>query len=136
MSISLLSHWLKQARLPCPSQTPRTHSNSCPSSRWCHTTISSSVIPFSSCLLYYQASGSFPMSQFFTSGGQRIGVSATAKVLPMNIEGWFPLGLTGLRVQGTLKNLLQSHSSKTSILWHLPFLKSNSHIHTWLLEKP
>ena len=86
---------LQHARLPpCPSPTPRACSNSCPSSWWCHPTISSSVIPFSSCLQSFSASGSFPMSQFFTSGGQSIGVSASAWVLSMNI--WFPLGLTSL----------------------------------------
>ena len=83
------------ARLPCPSPTPRACSNSCPLNRWCHTTISSSVIPFSSCLQSFPASESFPVSQFFTSGGQSIRVSASASVLPMNIQDWFPLGLTG-----------------------------------------
>ena len=84
-------------RLPCPSPTPGAYSNSCPSSRWCHPTISSSVVPFSSCLQSFPASGSFSIqSQFFTSGGQSIGVSASASVLPMNIQDWFPLGLTGL----------------------------------------
>ena len=77
---------LQHARLPCPSPTPRAYSNSCPSSRGCHPTISSPVIPFSSCLQYFPASGTFPMTQFFTSGGQRIGVSASASVLPMNIQ--------------------------------------------------
>ena len=82
-------------RLPCPSPTPGAYSNSCPSSRWCHPTISSSVVPFSSCLQSFPASGSFPIqSQFFTSGGQSIGVSASASVLPMNIQDWFPLGWT------------------------------------------
>ena len=80
----------------CPSPTPRTCSNSHPSSLWCHPTISSSVIPFSSCLQSFPASGSFPVSQFFTPGSQSIGASASASVLPMNIQGWFPLGLTGL----------------------------------------
>ena len=78
------------------SPTPRAYSNSCPSSRWCHPTISSSVVPFSSCLQYFQASESFPMSQFFTLGGQSIGVSASASVFPMNIQDWFPLQLTDL----------------------------------------
>ena len=96
MSDSLQPHWLQNTRLPCPSPTPRACSNSWPSSQWCHPTISSSVIPFSSCLLSFPASGSFPMSQFFASGGQSSGVSASASVLPMNIQGWFPLGLTGL----------------------------------------
>ena len=81
--------------LPCPSPTPGVYSNTCPLSRWCHPTISSSVIPFSSCLQSFQTSGSFPISQFFTWGGQSIGVSASASVLPMNIQDWFPLGWTG-----------------------------------------
>ena len=93
---SLWPHGLQHTRPPCPSPTPRTCSNSCPSSWWSHPTISSSVIPFSSCLQSFPASGSFPMSQLFTSGGQHIGASASASVLPMNIQDWFPLGLTGL----------------------------------------
>ena len=88
-------HGLQYARPPCPSPTPRACSNSCPSSRWCHPIISSSVIPFSSRLQSFLASGSFPISQFFASGGQSIGVSASASVLPMNIQDWFPLGWTG-----------------------------------------
>ena len=86
---------LQPTRFPCPSPTPRACSNSCPSSWWCHPTISSSVIPFSSYLQSFPASGSFTMSQFFASSGQRIGVSASASVLPMNIQDWFPLGWTG-----------------------------------------
>ena len=96
MSNCLWSHGLWHTRPPCPLPTPGVYSNSCPLSQWCHPTISSSVIPFSSCLQSFPASGSFPVSQFFTSGGQRIGVSASASVLPMNIQGWFPLELTGL----------------------------------------
>ena len=88
-------HRLQHVRLRCPSPIPRAYSNSCPSSWWCHQTISSSVIPFSSCLQYFPASGLFPMSQFFTSGGQSIGASPSASVFPMNIQDWFPLGLTG-----------------------------------------
>ena len=95
MSDSLQPHGLQHARLPCPSPTPRACSNSCPSSRWCHLTTLSSVVPFSSCLQSFPASGSFPRSQFFTSGGQSIAVSVSASVLPMNIQDWFPLGLTG-----------------------------------------
>ena len=95
MSDSLRPHELQHARLPCPSPTPRACSNSCPSSRWCYPTISSSVIPFSSCLQSFPASGSFQMSQFFAWGGQSIAVSASASVLPMNIQDWFPLGWTG-----------------------------------------
>ena len=92
---SLQHYGLQHARLPCPSPTPRPYSNSCPSHGWCHPTISSFVFPFSSHVQSFPASGSFPMSQFFTSGGQSIGVSASASVLPMNIQDWFPLGWTG-----------------------------------------
>ena len=95
VSDSLRHHGLQHARLPCPSPTPGAYSNSCPSSWWCHSPISSSVIAFSSCLQSFPASGSFQMSPFFTSGGQSIGVSASASVLPMNIQDWFPLGWTG-----------------------------------------
>ena len=103
------------ARLSCSSPSPRVCSNSHPLSRWYHPTISSSVIPCSSCPP--SSPGSFPVSQLFPSGGQRIGASASASVLPMNIQGWFPLGLTNLlAAQGTLKNLLQHHSLKASIL--------------------
>ena len=96
VSNSLRPHGLQHTRLPCPSPTPGAYSNSCSLSRWCHPTISSSVIPFSSHLQSFPASGSFQMSQFFTSDGQRIGVSASASVISMNIQDWFPLGLTGL----------------------------------------
>ena len=95
MSNSLRPHGLQHTRLPCPPPTPRASSNSCPLSWWCHPTISSSVIPFSSHLQSFPASGTFPMSQFFESGGQSIGVSASASVLPMNTQDWFPLGWTG-----------------------------------------
>ena len=93
MSNSLWPHESQHARPPCPLPTPRGYSNSCPLSRWCHPTISSSVVPFSSCLQSFPASGSFQMSQFSASGGQSIGASAS--VLPMNIQDWFPLGWTG-----------------------------------------
>ena len=96
VSGSLRPHGLQHARLPCPSPSPRASSNSCPLSRWCHATVSSSVVPFSSCLHSFSASGYFPLSQLFTSGGQNIGASASASVPPMNIQGWFSLGLTGL----------------------------------------
>ena len=96
VSNSLWPHGLQHARLPCPSLSPRVYSNSCPLSQWCHPTISSFVIPFSSWPQSFPASASFQMSQLFTSGNQSIGVSALAPVLPMNIQGWFPLGLTGL----------------------------------------
>ena len=95
MSNSLRLHGLQHSRPPCPSPTPGVYSNSCPLSQWCHPTISSSVVPFSSCLQSFPASGSFPMSQFFTSGGQSIGVSASTSVLPMNIQDWFTLEWTG-----------------------------------------
>ena len=87
--------WTAAGRLPCPSPTPGAYSNSCPSSRWCHPTISSSVIPFSSCLKSFLEAGSFPMSQSFASGGQSIGVSDSTSVLPVNIQHWFTLGWTG-----------------------------------------
>ena len=93
---SLRPHGLQHARLPCPSPTPGTCSNSCPTSRWCHPTISSSLVPFSSCPQSLPASESFPMSQLFAWGGRSTGVSASASVLPMNIQDWFPLGWTGL----------------------------------------
>ena len=92
---SLQHHGLQHTKPPCPLPTPGVYSKSCPLSQWCHSTISSSVIPFSSRLQSSTASGSFLMSQFFTSGGQSIGVSASASVLPMNIQDWFPLGWTG-----------------------------------------
>ena len=95
VSDSLWPRGLQYAMPPCPSPTPRACSNSYPSSRWCYPTISTSIIPFSSCLQSFLASGSFQMSQFFTSGGQSIGASASASVLPMNIQDWFPLGWTG-----------------------------------------
>ena len=95
VSDSLWPHGLQHARPPCPSPTPRVYSNSCPSSWWCHPTISTSGIPFSSCLQSFPASGSFLVSQLFASGGQSIGVSASVSVLPVNIEDWFPLGWTG-----------------------------------------
>ena len=96
VSNSLWPHGLQHTRLPCPSLAPRTCTNSYPLSRWCHPTISSSVIPFSSCPQSFPASGSFLISQLFASGGQSIGVSTSASVPPMNIQGWFLLGLTGL----------------------------------------
>ena len=123
ISDSLWPHEPQHTRPPCPSPTPGVHSDSCPSSRWCHPAISSSVIPFSSCLQSFPGKESFPMSKFFASGSQSIEVSASASVLSMNIQDWFPLGLTGwiLAVQGTLKSLLQHHSSKASILRHSAF---------------
>ena len=119
MSNSLRPHELQHTRSPCPSQTPGVYSNSCPSSRWCHPAISSSVVPFSSCPKSFPASGSFQMSQLFTWAGQSIGVSASTSVLPMNTQDWSPLGWTGwisLQSKGLSKSLLQHHSSKASIL--------------------
>ena len=118
VSDSLQPQRLQCARPPCPSPTPGAYSNSCSLSRRCHPTISSSVVPFSSHPQSFPASGFFPVSQFFASGGQSIGVSASAWVLPMNIQDWFPLGYQFhlLAVQGTVKSLLQHHSSKASVL--------------------
>ena len=119
VSNSLWPNEPQHARPPCLPPTPRVYPHSCPLSRWRHPTISSSVTPFSSCPQSFPASGSFPMSQLFSSGGQSVGVSALASVLPMNTQGWSPLGWTGwisLQSKG-LKGLLQHHSSKASILW-------------------
>ena len=135
MSDFLRPHGLQQARLPCPSLSPWVCSSSCPLSQWCHPTISSSVVPFSSCLQSFPKSGSFPMSWLTASGGQSIGVSALASVLPMNIQDWFSLGLAGL-----ISLLLKGFSS--TIVWKHQFfgtqlsLWPSSHICTWLLEKP
>ena len=118
VSDSLLPRGLQQARSPCPSPTPRVYPNSCPLIWWCHPTISSSVIPFSSCLKSFPASESFQMSQLFASDGQKIGVSASTSVLPMNTWDWSPLGWTGWILQS--KGL--SSSSKASILRHSTFL--------------
>ena len=118
LSDSLRPHEPQHTRVCCPSPTPGVHPNSCPLSRWCHPTISSSVIPFSSCPQSFPASGSFPMSQLFASGGQSTGASASTSALPMKTGlisfrmDWLDL----LAVQGTLKSLLQHHSSKTSVL--------------------
>ena len=137
MSDSWRPHGLQHARLPCPSPTPRVCSNSCPLSQWCHPIILSSVIPFSSCLQYFPASGSFPVNQLFTSDGQSIGVAASASVLPMNIQDWFPLGLTGLlslQSKGLSRvfsnTTVQKHQFFSAQLYGL-----NSHNHTWLLGK-
>ena len=141
MSDSWLSHKPQHARPPCPSPTPRVCSDSCLLSWWCHAIISSSVARFSSCLQSFPASRSFPMSQFFASGGQSFGASSLPSVLPMNIQGWFSLGLTALvslLYKELSRSLLQHHSLKASILWcsAQPSLRFNSHIHTQLLEKP
>ena len=139
VSNSLQPHEPQHARPPCPSPMPRVYSNSHPSSQWCQPAISSSLVPFSSCPQSLPASGSFPMSQLFTSGGQSIGVSASASVLPMNTQDWSPLGWTGwLSLQS--KGLSRVFSN-TTVQKHQFFSaqlssQSNSHIHTWPLEKP
>ena len=123
MSYSLWPHGLQHTRLSCPSPTTGACSNSYPSHQWCHLTISSSVVPFSSCLQSFPASGSFPRSQS-SSSSQSIAASASASFIPMNIQDWFPLGLTGwisLHAKGTLKSILQHHSSKPSVLWYSAF---------------
>ena len=138
MTISLQPHGLQHARFPCPSPTLGIYSNSYPLSWWCHPTISSSVVPFSSCLLSFPASGSFPMSQFFAAGDRSTGVSASTSVLPMNTQDWSPLGWTGwisLQSKG-----LSRVFSNTTVQKHQFFstqfsLCSNFHIHIWLLEK-
>ena len=129
VSSSLWLHGLQHARLPCPSPTPEAYSNSCPSSQWCHPTISSSVVLFSSCLQCFPASGSFLMSQFFTSGGQNIRVSASTSVLP--IQDWFPLGLTGWislqskRLSRVFSNTtVQKHNSLALSFHYSPTLTS------------
>ena len=116
MSDSLWPHGLQHARFPCPSPSPGVFSNSCPLSQWCHPTISSSVVPFSSCLQSFPASASFPISQLFSSGGQIIGASASASVLPVKIQGWHLLGITGwISLQS--KGLSRVFSSTTWKVW-------------------
>ena len=134
---SLSPHGLQHARLPCLSLSAGVCSNSCPSSWWCHPTISSSVVPFSSHLQPYPASGTFPRSQFFTSGSQSIGVSALPSVLPMNIQDWFPLEWTGwisLRSKGLSRVFSSITVQKHQFLGAQPSLWSNSQICTWPLE--
>ena len=129
----------QHAWLFCPSPTPRICSNSCPQSQWCHPTISSSNVLFSCCLQSFPQTGSFPMSQFFASGRQSIGASASASVLPMNIQDWFPLGLTGLsplQSKGLSRVIPNTTVQKHSFFGAQLSLWSNSHIHTWILEKP
>ena len=133
VSHSLQPHGLQHTRLPCPSPTPRVYSNSCPLSRSCHPTISSSVVPFSSLLQSFSASGSFPVSHFFTSGGQSIGVSASTSFLPMNIQDWFPLGWTGwisLQSKGLSRVFSNTTVQKHQFFGAQPSLWSNSHPYT------
>ena len=131
MSDSLRPHELQHARPPCPSPTPRVYSNSCPSSRWCHPAISSSVVPSSSCPQSHQASGSFPISQLFAWGGQGTGVSASASVLPMSTQDWSPLGWTGwisLQSRGLSRvfsnTTVQKHQFSVLSFLHSPTLTS------------
>ena len=139
VSNSLQPHEAQHTRNPCPSPSPGVHWNSHPLSWWCHPAISSSIVPFSSCLQSLPASESFPVSQPFTWGGQSTGVSALASVLPKNTQGWSPLEWTGwisLQAKGISRVF-----SKTTVQKHQLFgaqisSQSNSHIHTWLLEKP
>ena len=138
MSDSLQPHEPQHTRPPCPSPPPRVHPNSCPLSWWCHPTISSSVVPFSSCPQSFPVLGSFLMSWFFVSRGQSIGVSASS-VLPMNIQGWFPLGLIGLislQSKGLSRVFSNNAIRKLQFFSIQSSLWSNSHIYTWLLEKP
>ena len=134
-----VTHGLHHGRLPCPSPSPRACSNSCPLSRWCHPTVSSSVAPFS-CPQSLPASGRvFPVSWLFASGGQSIGASALASVLPMNIQGWFLLGCTGwisLQSKGLSRVFSNTTVQKHQFFDPQPSLWSSSHINTWLLEKP
>ena len=127
LSDSLRPHGLQHARPPCPSPMPRVYSNSCPLSWWCHSTVSSSVVPFSSCPQSLPVSGSFQMSQLFTSGGQGIGVSASTSVLPMNTQDWFPLGWTGwisLQSKGLSRPQFKTMNSSALSFLYSPTLTS------------
>ena len=138
MSDSLQPHGLHQTSPPCPSPTPRVHSNSSPLSQRCHPAISSFVVPFSSCPQSFPESGSFPMSWLFPSGGQNIRAWASPSVPPMNIQGWFPVGLTWfslLAVQETLQQFSPAPQFESINSLMLSLLYSISHIHTWLLEE-
>ena len=139
MSDTFWPHGLHHVRLPCPSLSPRVCSNSCPLSQWCHPAISSFVVPFSSCLQSFPASGSFQMSQFFASCGQRTGASASASVLPVDIQGWFPFGWTGsisLQSKRLSRVFTNTTVQKYQFFSAQLSLWSNCHIHTWPLEKP
>ena len=139
MSSSLRPRESQHARPPCSSPTPRVHSDSHPSSRWCHPAISSSVIPFSSCPQSFPSSGPFPMSQLFAWGGQSTGVSALAAFLPKNIQGWSPSEWTGwisLQSKGLSRVFSNTTVQKHQFFGAQPSSQSNSHIHTWPLEKP
>ena len=138
VSDSLRPHESQHARPPYPSPTPRAYLNSCPLGRWCHATISSSIVPFSSCPQSIPASESFPVSQLFALGGQSVGASASASILPMNIQDWFPLGWTGwtsLQSKGLSRVFSNTTVQKHQFFGAQPS-QSNSHIHTWPQEKP
>ena len=139
VSNSLRPHESQHARPPCPSPTPRVYPNPCPLSQRCHRTILSSVVPFSSCLQSFPASGSFQMSQLFASGGQSIGVSASTLVLPMNTQDWSPLGWAvwiSLQSKGLSRIFSNTTVQKHQFFGAQPSSQSNSHIHTWPQEKP
>ena len=139
LSNSLQPHEPQHASPPCPSPTPGVHPNPCILSQWCHPTISSSVIPFSSCPQSFPPSVSFQMSQLFVSGGQCIGVSASTSVLPMNIQDWSPLAWTGwisLQSKGLSRVFSNTTVQKHQFFGAQLSSQSNSHIHTWPLEKP
>ena len=139
VSDSLRLHELQPVRPPCPSPTPGVYLNSCPSSQWWHPAVSSSVTPSSSCPQSFPASGSFSMSQLWPWGGQSIGVSALASVLPMNTQDWSPLEQTGwisLQSKGLSRVFSNTTVQKHQFFSVQPYLWSSSHIHTWLLEKP
>ena len=138
VSDSLWPHESQHTRPPCPSPTPGVYPNPCPLSQWCHPAISSSIIPFSSCPQSFPALGSFQMSQLFAWGGQSIGVSASTSDLPMNIQGWSPLGWTGwisLQSKGLARVFSNTTVQKHQFFGTQLSSLSNSHIHTWLLEK-
>ena len=139
VSNSVRHHESQHARPPYPSPTPGVHPNSCPSSQWCHPAISSSVVPFSSCPQSLPASESFPMSQLFAWGGQSIGVSALASVLPKKSQGWSPSEGTGwisLKSKGLSRVFSNTTVQKHQFFSAQPSSQSNSHIHTWPMEKP
>ena len=136
---SLRPHESQHARPPCPSPTPRVHSNSCPSSRWCHPAISCSVVPFSSCPQSLPASESSPVSQLFAWGGQSTGVSALASFIAKNTQDWTPLQWTGwvsLQSKGVSGVFFNTTVQKHQFFGTQLSSQSNSHIHTWPLEKP
>ena len=139
VSDCLWPHESQHARPPCPSPTPRVHSDSRPASQWCHPAISSSVVPFTSCPQSLPASGPFPVRQLFTWGGQSIGVSTSTSLLPMNTQDWSPLGWTGwisLQSKGLSRAFSNTTVQKHQFFGAQLSSQSNSHIHTWPLEKP